>query len=128
MRALIINEEVKARIAEVIAYARRNVVTPEEGQKTIQTDNAVGDEPGHVCRIPDGFRCAFSFDEVPQMGLCRHLSVSVSGDKWPHEVAVSEIAKLFGIQFDPQKPGKCAMWLEKDVRAVNLLQPEAPIL
>ena len=46
MRALIIDETAKMRVSAVIAYAYRNVVTAAEGQKTIQTGNAVGNDPG----------------------------------------------------------------------------------
>ncbi len=120
MRPLIISEAVRENAAYLVAHARRNIVTEDELRKAIKTGNAIGDDAAHRIEIPVGFRVVFSLEQQPA-GLCRHLSVSVSGKKYPHEAALKEIAALFGIDAT-----KAMVWFEHHTRAVNLLQPDAP--
>ena len=127
MRPLIIDDQAKARAAQVVAYAQSNVRRIAELDEATKTGAAPGDEANFTCHILAGFKCVFTIDEVKEVGgLCRHLSVSVDGGKWPHEAAVQEIAKLFGISvqlFPTPVPGDWKLWLEKEVKAINLLQP-----
>ena len=89
MRILMIDDEAKGKVAQVLAYARRNVHYP-------GTDAPVpGDNPGFVCQL-NTYRCVFTYTKSPEDGkLYRHLSVSVPSDGYPSPEAMCSIAGLF---------------------------------
>lgn len=93
IRPLIINEELKARAAKIMAYAEKH-------HYRAFLDEAPGDNPAYVLNTMFGYRCVFSYTEHPNhpRDLYRDLSVSVSDPgKYPNEFALYTIAsELFG--------------------------------
>ena len=89
MRVLIIGPDEKAAIAKVVAYA----MEPSHFHKI--GGPIPGDNPAFVADIPDGFRGVFT---LTQHGgkLFRHLTVSVTGGKFPSPEACVLIAKEYG--------------------------------
>lgn len=136
VRPLLITDAVRAEVARVMVHAERERFTLDEllqrcrgetfrdGQYNPSQDiPAIGDDPGHCCEIPFGYRVVFSIEEqMPPLGWCRHISISVDEDGMlPSEVAAMEIARLFGFTDDPKK-----CYLEGE-RAVNFVQPMEPL-
>jgi len=97
MAALLITPEVRKRIREVRDYANANAIPQDELLAMIAGKLApIGDDPKHVCMIPNGFRAVFSTEDQPP-GLCRHLSVSVENpDRIPNVHAVNILMEEFG--------------------------------
>lgn len=128
MRALIINDAVKASIARLEAFAQANIASWADVQSMATSAlPPLGDDPRRTLVIPFGFRCVLSY-EMQRAIKCRHLSVSVDQPgKMPHEQAVDEIAKLFG--FTQGIHGlSVTVWTEQigDHRAINLVEPFVP--
>ena len=126
-RLLIINDAIRDRIQEVIAYASHNMFTEEELRNRIAnpgTFTPPGDIEGYRCRIQDGFRCVFTIEKQP-IGWCKHLSISIDAeDKLPGQEACLEIAKAFGMKVTSMESFDSA-WLEeivKGFKAVNLIR------
>jgi hypothetical protein len=90
MRVLMIDQEAKDKVAQVVTFAREHVWYP--------TPNgpSPGDDPGFVCYL-NTYRCVFSYTKSPETGLLyRQLSISVPSDGYPCTAAVCVIAELFG--------------------------------
>jgi hypothetical protein len=88
MRALIIDDDVRARAAEVVAHAEANPFRPPYA-------TAPGDDPKLTLQIGT-YRCVFSRTIMGDVEF-RHLSVSVPGGLYPGPEAVFLIAAdLFG--------------------------------
>ena len=88
-RPLIIDEEVRASVGEIVAFAKRNIYHPGK------SETIPGDDPRHTVNLLS-YRCVFSFTVDPEGNLLRHLSVSVPGKAYPHPYAFFTIAELFG--------------------------------
>lgn len=96
IRPLIIDDAMKAEVAEIIEYAREHHYVPGPGVEP------PGDNYHHVLETDYGYRCVFSFTEGHDV-LYRDLSVSVyypkkrSGHaRFPNEFAFYTLAELFG--------------------------------
>jgi hypothetical protein len=91
MRPLLISDEVKARVKEVVDFASGNFYYPGK------SETIPGDDPRHVVEIPVHYRCVFSLTVDPKGKSWRHLSVSIpKKEKYPHPVSTFVIAALFG--------------------------------
>lgn len=103
MRALLIDDDVRKRAAEVVAYADAHPYQPPYG-------NAPGDDPKHVLQI-DTYKAVFSKTIMGGVEF-RHLSVSVPGGLYPGPEAVFLIAAdLFGFTgWGPDSPGVPDDW------------------
>jgi hypothetical protein len=89
MRILMIDDEAKGKVAEVMAYARKNVYYPDDEA------SVPGDNPSFVCHL-NTYRCVFTYTKSLEDGkLYRHLSVSVPSDGYPSPEAMCSIAGLF---------------------------------
>lgn len=92
LRALIINDELRQAVADVMAFAMRpeNLYVPGEGVVP------PGDRKEMVIRT-GGYRIVFSITWDKENKIkWKHLSMSVPGDKFPHPAAIAEVATLFG--------------------------------
>jgi hypothetical protein len=90
MRPLMLDNEAKKRIAEVVKFAGEDIYRPG------LSETIPGDDARHVVSIFMGFRAVFSLTEGPD-GLYRHLSLSVDDEgKYPHPLATFLIADAFG--------------------------------
>jgi hypothetical protein len=89
IRPFIIDDETRARVAEVVKFAENNWYRPG------QSENPPGDDPRHTILFPFGYRCVFSITVVRDL-LFRHLSVSVPSKDYPNPIIFYAIAELFG--------------------------------
>lgn len=89
MRALVINDETRTKVAEVVEFAAKNWYRPG------RSETIPGDDPRHVVML-NTFRCVFSYTVSPSEEVWRHLSVSVPSKKLPNPFAFYTIAELFG--------------------------------
>jgi len=116
---LIIDCQDREIIKKVLDFAKNHPVTRKQlTEKSI----IVGNISDYVCKIPDGFRIVFSFEDQP-IGWCRHLSVSIPDrTKLPSQPAVEMIMKEFG--FTGTINDQTNVWIETDVtpHAVNIIQ------
>ena len=137
MPMLMIGETERAKIAEIVAYAKAHPLTFEtlrngavaETDVVELKDRKPGFErpPSQHVLFPGGYRAAFSVEQQPA-GLCSHLSVSVFGrhkkGAMPSPQAVEMICEEFGVPFPADK-----MWIEEfdpGEFAVNLVTLYAP--
>ncbi len=119
MRVLVIDKEVKAKIAKVIAYAEKHRIVLAALEKLkAGVARPLGNNPSLSCQIPMGYRVTFTIEEQP-FGWCRHISISVDGTGWPNPVAVEAIMQEFGFSTLDNCEGS---YLEKNVRAINVVE------
>jgi hypothetical protein len=91
MRPLIIDDQVRAAVAEVVKFAESN------WYRIGQSETIPGDDPRHTVILWFGYRCVFSFTHSStEKRTFRHLTISVPGKDYPNEFAVFAIANLFG--------------------------------
>lgn len=91
MRVLIIGPDEQAAIRKLVAYAMdpQHFFLPGSGI-------IPGDDPNHVVRVPDGYRCVFTLTKHERK-LFRHLSISVPRQgMMPSPEACVALAKEFG--------------------------------
>jgi hypothetical protein len=137
MSVLIIGEIERAKIAEVVAYAKAHPIlldTVREGAvpftDTLKLkDRRPGFErpPSQHVLFPGGYRAAFSIEQQPA-GLCSHLSISVFGRSKKGMMPSLEVVKMvceeFGVPFPPDHG-----WNEEfdpGEYAINLVSLYAP--
>ncbi len=104
---LLIDEEAKSKIKAVRDFAENPRNYYIVGKGGFSTQRPPGDDPRHVCKLVDGFRCVFSMT-VADETLWRHFSISVTGDKYPNAIAAFTVAELFGFtgwDGKSEKPG-----------------------
>jgi hypothetical protein len=91
IRALIIDSNAKAGATRVLEYSTRpeNLYIP--GAKS----KVPGDDPGHVLQLGD-YRIVFSLTKDPELGVFKHLSISVPDpNRFPNPLVVEEVISLF---------------------------------
>ncbi len=121
MRVLEINDSTREDIAKVVTYAKEHRYNEHMIKLLISGDlESPGDNPDYLVHIHDGYRVIYTIEEH-KVGFCHHISISVDrSKKYPHEMAVLEIMKLFGMEGDYKK---ClAVWPQKETESVNVLQ------
>lgn len=134
-RPLIINDEVRAKIAEAIKRAEANplplayiksAAVPAYTVDLKLSERKPGFErpESENVLIPVGFRVAFSIEEQP-VGMCGHLSISVDNPrKVPHPEAVKMIANEYGLKVKTLADPNITVWFEEfepGHRAINLV-------
>lgn len=124
MQALIIDEENKKKIAEILAYSAMNPYFLDELHQVNEKKlPPPGDSDNHALYLPNGFKVVFTISEHPR-GFMRQMSVSINRkDKLPPVYFVEALMLLYKfknplsdcyIYFEDIKPG---------YRAVNVLEP-----
>lgn len=124
MRPLILNDETRAEVQRVLRHAEANVMSWAElqGRATGAIKTPLGADPAFRCVIPMGYGCVFCFEMQRAIKL-RYLSVSVdTPGKYPNEVAMEEIAKLFGFKHG-FRSGKVLIDLNKAAQCVMFREP-----
>jgi hypothetical protein len=129
VQVLVIDEDAKKRIAEVVFYAEDNRYNAPKLHALVEgAISPPGDNPELVCYLDGHYRIVYSIEEQP-CGWCRHLSVSIDQpNKVPHPSAVEMIMPEFG--FKGGLHDCLTVWIESnaptplgnEVDAVNLLQ------
>lgn len=116
VRALVLGDTERQAAHDLALFAAR----PENHYVPNQSAFVPGDDPRFRLRLGlrEDFRCVFSFTRTPS-GLYRHLSISVPSADYPHPIAVTEIARLFGFK------GELGDWqvnLNKDEHCIVVAQ------
>ncbi len=96
MRPLILDIDVKQRLADLASYADRNHHTIDD-LLDIRAGRQLppGDQDEFICFIPVGYKVVFTIEE--QQKLIRHLSMSIDRPGLlPNIEAVKEVMKLLG--------------------------------
>ena len=91
MRPLIITPEIKAKIAQQVAWANQ----PENWSFVAKDKEPPGHNPAFVMMLEVGFRVVYTHTVLKGRHY-RHLSVSVDGLNYPGEIAALTIATFFG--------------------------------
>src|SRR6266478_3926309 len=102
MRALLIDDNVKAKIARLKEYAEAHRFSFEVMKDLVDLGRAApaaGEDPNFRIDLERGFKVVYTQEWHPEpTGLCHHLSVSIDqSNKLPHPVAVAAIAGLLGM-------------------------------
>lgn len=94
MRPLLIDNKLKERIAEVMAYAQANPLSPMDPDVK---HTPPGDDDRYVVNAEVGFRIVYSVEITPFGNKARHISISVdTPNKLPGFDAAQKIIELFG--------------------------------
>jgi len=123
MRALVIDDAAKRRVAELKAYAEQHRYSMDDLKKLCEPNPGIpipGDDPSFSMHMSRGFRIVYT-QEYQEIGLCHHLSVSVDhtgNPKYPNFGAVMAIMELFGMGKDKDI---IRAWPDKDTRSANVL-------
>ena len=126
IRPLIIDDGIRAKIGEMLAYGAEHFMTFDE-IKQITPDNPVGDDFKRTLVIPLGYKVTYSVEEQPPpIGWSKHISISVidsSPQACPSIASVEMIMKEFKLD----KPlSECHCYME-DIdmghRAINIIFP-----
>jgi hypothetical protein len=89
VRPFIIDDQLKARVRAIEAYARGHPYIP--GETVVP-----GDCPDYVLETPFGYRAVFSYTRAPS-GLYRDFSFGVdTPGSYPNEFVTYTLAQLFG--------------------------------
>jgi hypothetical protein len=123
MRLLVIDSNIREKIAALVKYAEENPVSIDELLDTINKQaKPVGDFSQHTLNLPFGYRLVYSIEEQPK-GRIRHLSMSVNEDeKLPNIEVVKEVLKIIGFKNELEN---CMIKLENispKRQAVNVLE------
>lgn len=93
MRALIIDDEARSKVARVIAHAEQNHYHP-FSDGVVSKAPCPGDDERFVAHLGT-YRCVFTYTHSDG-AVWRHLSISVPGKHYANPFAAFEIADLFG--------------------------------
>ena len=82
MRVLVIDDEAKAKVKAVRDFREKpgNYYVVSKGGFSYQ--RPPGDDPRHVCKLTNGYRCVFSMT-VTDGTLWRHFSISIPARSIP---------------------------------------------
>jgi len=121
VRVLQLDDYVTKEVAKVIKYAFEHPYGESYRKLFIAGEVLpVGDNPDHVVHIHSGYRAVYSIS-VLNGKKYHHLSVSVEEkDKYPSVQEAELILDLFGTGNSINNLEN--VWLEENVRAVNLLK------
>lgn len=120
-------------LAKLLAYAKANPQSAEQLQAIIAGDRPpIGDYMEHQFIWPIGFRCVFSYEHQPHLGLCRHLSVSVHGtsmkitDERPvPQVPAPHVMNAIGDAFGFRAGILPHFWTDETTMSLNMVQQVA---
>jgi hypothetical protein len=120
MRALLIDEITRKKIADVIRYAEENVYSMDDLLDMINGQlRPPGDDVFRVIVIPIGYRTVYSLEDQAS-GMCRHISISVpNSGKLPSIPAVQMIIKEFGFKNDLVIPSDINVPIKIDVEELG---------
>ena len=123
MRALVIDDEAKAKVARVVEYAAAHPFNPNRGDDTAIA--IPGRNPQHVIEL-SSYRCVFTNSYFQKHGLFRHLSISVPSADYPNPYATWSIAELFGFTgwdgHSAMPPGDWVFHINKDEHCITVAQ------
>jgi hypothetical protein len=123
MRALVIDEAAKAKVATMVEYAEQHPFSMDDllDIHNKQLDPA-GYRPGHCVHLDHGFRIVYCI-ENQVVGRIRHLSVCVDADHaLPNPAMVKVIMELIGFKNELER---CEVKMEDTSpvrKAVNILE------
>jgi hypothetical protein len=91
IRPLVISSEQREAIDHLVNFAKQ----PDMWYVAGKSRWIPGDNPPYVLHV-DTYRCVFTYTLVHDGSVYRHLSISVSGEDYPHLLVVFSIASMFG--------------------------------
>ena len=95
MRILELSPAAQRKAQKVVTYAKKKANWYDPSVPGWM-NRIPGHDRKHQCKL-NSFRCVFSYTvDGKNKKVVRHLTVSVPSGKFPHVVAVKEIAKMFG--------------------------------
>lgn len=108
VRPLVVDDSVRAQVAEVIAYAKEHVMDSQRLMNLSAIKDprlAVGNNPLTRVQFQFGYRVIYNRERQPVHGLCHHISISVDEEVTPKppekilpsEAAVEMILSVFGM-------------------------------
>jgi hypothetical protein len=124
---VIIDENIKLKIKQLMMFAEKFVVTTEQLKLMIQgVLNPIGNDPRHFMIIPSGYRVVYSVEEQPRF-LAKHISISVKKKgMYPHIEAVNEIISEFGFHKISQNKNETNLnqyiYCEEESNAINIIE------
>jgi len=129
LRVLAIGPYEKQIISELISRSEANPLTHERLKKLVEGGSPpIGDDPNYVCYLTGGFRIVYTVEEQKPGEYFRHISISVdAAGACPNIAAIQMICREFGFQdfvIGGEFPSDISLWTEKEVEAVNVLQPK----
>jgi len=125
MRPLLIDDEARARVREVLSFASKN------WYRLGRSEIVPGDDPRHTVLL-NTYRCVFSYTLDPHDNLWRHLSISVPSKDLPNPFAFYSIAELFdftgwdGKSIEPPPEG-WILGVNKQEHCITAVQKAAPL-
>lgn len=146
MRPLIIDDNARIQIKDVVDYAENHPLTRSYAQGIAEGRNSPpGDNPKHRCVLSHlgqpgtGYSCVYTIDqgedrETKEIRWMRHLSVAVDGDGSPQPIAIDMIMQEFGFverlcedDGSIRKGSKIQVWIEgendpESSKAVNVVE------
>ncbi len=127
MAALVIDDNTKRQIEDIIVYAKANPLNPEILIAQAKKDLLMYKEflNSYTIYIPVGFRVTYT-QELQPPGLCDHISISVDHPgKLPSQVAVEMLMMIFKMITDqPYEDRIVSVWIEdfnQQLSAVNIV-------
>lgn len=122
MAILILDDRAKERIEKIIDYAHRHPLSMDDMLDIMnKAQEPPGNNPEHVTIIGN-VKCVYS-EEQQNVGLCKHLSISVNNPgSLPNPEIVKQILLLFNIH---TKLEECMVDLEEFApghQAVNIVE------
>ena len=124
MRVLVIDEAAKAKVMRVKEHALSNRRTLHDIMRAMQGKDIPGDDSRRVMCLFDGYKVVYSIEQQPK-GWCHHISVGIIPksykELYPHETAIQEILKLFGLPPLEQAVFAYAEDVPEGQKALNLL-------
>lgn len=131
IRALIINNEIRARIAEIVQCAQANADNFEvlnalakavrEGRYTSELRARYDDR---TMDIPQGFTVTFTHEEQRPGVICRHISISVDVPNLTANVEqAAAIVRAFGFINHPLQAPHWVEDIHDGFLAINVVEP-----
>lgn len=126
MRVLTMTEELVASCDQLRAFVRQ----PENWYHVGMVDWVPGNRPEFVLELSGGFRVVLSVTVVPQAPRpLLHMSMSVPGDRYPHPLAVWNMAHVLGFTGATMQddlvigPGAWAIAVNEEDHCIVVQQP-----
>ncbi len=128
MHPFIIGAEQKQELALLRQSAESNPFSGAAMKQRIKGTWAPGKEVLYTCYIPIDYKVVFTIETALEAGnldrshgMCRHLSVSIEGQKkTPHPAVCQELMNELGF-VNTLDSGKCRVWSERE-GVINIIE------
>jgi hypothetical protein len=117
----------RAGLDKLLAYAKANPTTEPQLRAILVGDRPSADQyPEHQFVWPIGFRCTFNYEHQPNIGLCRHLSVSAYDKSDPEpQIPAPHVMNAIAAEFGYVEGRLDYMWIDEKTKSINMVQQVA---